>query len=354
MARFLKNRKVLIDKSPGDLHFVGRQKMEKPRYRLITYNNQTIEETESKQIDEILSQVKPDYMNWFNIDGLHNKEAIQKIGQKFGLSSLALDDIVNTDQRPKLIEDGNNLVIFLKMLTFNEKEENISAEHIAMVLGENYVITFQEKVGDFFETIRNRLRQNIGRLRSSTPDYLMYRIFDTIADNYMLCVGMLGELIESDEERILSNHNKKFIHNIYRHKTEISYIRKAVRPAKEVTTKLKMFETELIHETNYPFFNDLDDLVTHTLETVEIYYTMTGDQLNIYNTNLTNSANDVMKVLTIFAAIFIPLTFIVGVYGTNFDYLPELHYRYSYFVMWGVMILLTLIMLWFFRRKKWL
>jgi len=277
-----------------------------------------------------------------------------KIGQKFDLSTLALDDIVNTDQRPKLMDDGNNLVIFLKMLTFNEKEENISAEHMVMVLGENYVITFQEKVGDFFETIRNRLRQNIGRLRGSTPDYLAYRIFDTIADNYMLCVGMLGELIESDEARIMSNHNKQLIHNIYRHRTEISYIRKAVRPAKEISTKLKMFETELIQETNYPFFNDLDDLVTHTLETVEIYYTMTGDQLNIYNTHLTNNANDVMKVLTVFAAIFIPLTFIVGVYGTNFDYLPELHYKYSYFVMWGVMILLTLMMLWFFRRKRWL
>lgn len=354
MARFLKNRKNLMGKSPGAIHFVGKQKMDQPRVRLITYNTESIIEHESVNIDQALSAFSSNMVNWLNIDGLHNKELIEKIGHHFDISPLMLDDIVNTDQRPKVVEDGNNLVVFVKILSFNETENKISAEHVSIVIGKNYVLTFQEKVGDFFEPIRNRLRQNIGRLRGSTPDYLFYRIFDTIADNYLLCVGLLGEQIEADEENILKNHSKEIVHSIYRHRTEISYIRKAIRPAKEVSNKLKTFDSVLINETNYAFFNDLDDLVTQTLETVEIYYTMTGDQLNIYNTHLTNNANDVMKVLTIFAAIFIPLTFIVGVYGTNFDFLPELHFKYSYFIMWGVMILLSLFMLWFFKRKKWL
>ncbi|HKM94121.1 MAG TPA: magnesium/cobalt transporter CorA [Prolixibacteraceae bacterium] len=354
MARFLKSRKVLIGKSPGDINFVGKQKMEQARVRLISYNGDNIIENELEKIEQTFDLIAPDKINWLNIDGLHDKSIIIKVGKHFGLSPLVLDDIVNTDQRPKVVEDGENLVFFLKMLLFKEKEQKISAEHIVMVLGKNYVLTFQEKVGDFFDPIRNRLSQNIGKLRGSSSDYLLYRIFDTIADNYLLCVGLLGELIEADEENILSNHNKELVQNIYRHKTEISYIRKTVRPAKEITTKVKNFETPYIDPDNFPFFADLDDLVTQTLETVEIYYTMTSDQLNIYNTNLTNSANDVMKVLTIFAAIFIPLTFIVGIYGTNFDYLPELHYRYSYFIMWGIMIIVTLVMLWYFKRKKWL
>lgn len=354
MARFLKNRKLLMGKSPGEIHFVGKQKMEKVRIRLMSYNSQNISESEHDDINRAIKSFKADSVNWLNIDGLHDKTVIEKFGEHFGLSPLVLDDIVNTDQRPKMVDDGNSMVAFLKMLSYNEQEDRISAEHITLVLGKNYLISFQEKVGDFFEPIRNRLRQNIGRLRGSTPDYLFYRLFDTIADNYMLCVGLLGEKIEAEEANILKNHNKEIINNIYRHKIEISYLRKAIRPAKEVSTQLKNIESELIDSSNDPFFNNLDDLITQTLETVEIYHTMTGDQLNMYNTNINNSANDVMKVLTIFAAIFIPLTFIAGIYGTNFDYLPELHYRYSYFIMWGIMIILALLMLWFFRRKRWL
>ena len=216
------------------------------------------------------------------------------------------------------------------------------------------MITFQEKVGEYFDPIRERIRQNIGKLRMSKADYLFYRIIDTLADMYMVCVGQVGEFVEGSESGILANVNKETIEEIYWNRTEVSFIRKAVRPAKEVTKLLKTAETELIDEATWPYFNDLDDLLTHTLESVELYYTMTSDQMNIYNTSLSNRANDVMKVLTIFAAIFIPLTFIAGIYGTNFDNVPELHYKYSYFIMLGVMLLVAIVMLIYFRRKKWL
>lgn len=354
MARFLKNRKVLVDKSPGSLTFIGRKKMEATRFRMTVYDDSHLAEYEEADLMKLLAHVDESRINWINIDGLHDAGVISKIGKRFNISPLVLDDIVNTDQRPKLVDDGGNKVVFLKQLTFNETEKSVSAEQITLVLGSFYVISFQEKVGGFFNPIRERLRQNIGKLRVSKSDYLLYRIIDTIVDNYLLCVSAIGELVEENEEHIITSNSKETIEKIYRQKMEISFIRKAVRPAVDISKKLKVSDGDLIKESSMPFFADLDDLLTHTLESVEVYHAMISDQLNIYNTRLSNSANDVMKVLTIFAAIFIPLTFVAGVYGTNFDYVPELHYRYSYFIMWGLMIVMALVMLFFFRKKKWL
>lgn len=345
---------MLVGQAPGEMTFIGRQKMEKPRFRLITFNEKDIQEFEENNVKSLLSNIENNKINWINIDGVHDKDVILEVGKTFNLSPLVLEDIVNTDQRPKIIEDDKNLVVFLKQLTYDAKDECIHADQITLILGENYVVSFQEKEGTHFNHIRERMRQNIGKIRSSKSDYLFYRIIDTIADNYMVCIGTIGELVEGNEDSILSNINKEFVEEIYSHKTEISYIRKAIRPAKEVTKKLKNTETELIRKSTWPYIDDLDDLLIHALESVELYYTMISDQLNIYNTTQSNRANDVMKVLTIFAAIFIPLTFVAGVYGTNFDNIPELHYKYSYFIMLGVMVALAVVMLFYFRKKKWL
>lgn len=354
MARFLKSRAKLIGQSPGTLTFIGRKKMDQPRLRLIIYNNNNFEEHENEQLDELLTHLKKDHVNWLNIDGLHDANLISQIGVRFNLSSLVLEDVVNTDQRPKLIDENNSLIVFLKQLRFIEENKNIAADQLSVILGPDFVITFQEKVGEMFNPIRDKLRQNIGRLRDSRADYLFYRIVDTLADQYLWCIGQLGELVEGNEVNVLSNVKKETIDAIYKLKIELSYIRKAIRPVMEVSGKIRTSDTGLINKSTRPYFNDLDDLLTHALESVEMYHVMISDQLNICNTTLSNRANDVMKVLTIFAAIFIPLTFIVGVYGTNFDYLPELHFRYSYFVMWAVMVVLALVMLYYFRRKKWL
>ncbi|MBN2805272.1 MAG: magnesium/cobalt transporter CorA [Prolixibacteraceae bacterium] len=354
MARFLKNRAKLIGQSPGSLTFIGSKKMEQPRLRLISYNKTNLEEHESTELQELLLKMKEDHVNWLNVDGLHDPGLIGQIGEHFKLSSLALEDIMNTDQRPKVMEENDTMVVFLKHVRFIEEKRNIAADQLSVILGPDFVVTFQEKVGDMFNPIREKLRQNFGKLRGSRPDYLFYRIIDTMADQYLLSIGQLGELVEGNELKVLSNVRKETINDIYRLKTELSFIRKAIRPALEVSGRIKISDSGLINKSTRPYFNDLDDLLTHALETVEMYHTMISDQLNICNTTLSNRANDVMKVLTIFAAIFIPLTFIVGVYGTNFDYLPELHYRYSYFIMWGVMITMVVIMLFYFKRKKWL
>jgi len=354
MARFLKNRTNTIGKAPGTLTFIGRRKMDNPRFRLISYNSEVFIEKEFSAFDPLLNEISGNNINWINIDGIHDPEVIAAVCNKFGLSLLVQEDIVNTDQRPKLIEDNDKLVVILKEVVYENRKKSISSDQVTFILGRNLIISFQEKIGDFFDPIRERLRQNNGKLRISGPDYLLYRLIDAIADNYLLCAGELGELIEKNEELMISKDNKKFTHEIYTHKTEISFLRKVVRPAKEVTKLLKNADTDLIADATHPYLDHLDDLLTHTLETVDLYYSMTSDQLMIYNTNLTNRASEVMKVLTIFASIFIPLTFLVGVYGTNFEFVPEYTFKYGYFIMWGVMIVLTVIMLMYFRRKKWL
>jgi magnesium transporter len=354
MARFLKNRTNKIGKAPGTLTFIGRKKMEKPRFRMISYSPEIFREDEFSSLDELLVQIDERLINWINIDGLHDALVISTICDRFGLSPLVQEDIVNTDLRPKIFDENDKLVVILKEVVLKGSKRNISSDQVTFILGENLIISFQEKIGELFNPIRERLRLNSGKLRISGPDYLLYRLIDAIADNYLLYAGELGELIEKNEEYLLLKNDKTFIKEIYSNKTEISYLRKIVRPAKEVTKLLKNSDTDLIAETTHPYLDHLDDLLTQTLETVELYHSMTNDQLMIYNTNLTNRANEVMKVLTIFASIFIPLTFLVGVYGTNFDNVPEFHFKYGYFIMWGVMVSISVIMLIYFRRKKWL
>ncbi len=354
MARFLKNRKSLVGKSPGTLTFIGKQKMENSRLRLMVFNREMIEEWESDNIDELIQKTDKNQVNWINIDGVHDQELIQKIGTQFDISPLVLEDIVNTDQRPKITYDKQTLSVFLKMLWLQEPGKTVNSEQISIILGSWFVITFQERTGEFFEPIRNRIRQNIGRVRNGDSDYLFYRIFDTIADNYMLCISELGDNIEKHEKKVLTGIDKEIVETIFNYKTEISFIRKSVRPASEISKQLKASDSPLIKKTTRPFIENLDAILTHAQETIELYHSMTADYLNIYNANQSNSANDVMKVLTIFAAIFIPLTFIAGVYGTNFDHIPELHYKYSYFIMLIVMLIVAVIMLFYFRKKKWL
>ncbi len=354
MARFLINRQKSHGEAPGSPIFIGKQKMDKTRIRIIQYNKQNILEKELDNIEDIGNHVKQRYISWINIDGLHDTKLIEQLGDMFNLSSLTLEDILNTDQRPKYTEDENNIIIILKAFMYEKDSHILNSEQISFILGDNCLITVQERVGDYFEPVRDRLRNNKGRIRAAAADYLCYTLIDSIVDSYIMNIEMLGEIIEDQEDTIFKGTNKKIIEDIYRHKTEMSFIRKSIRPVKEIMMHLVKSDSKLIHQKTRIFINDLEDLFSQALEAVEIYYAMASDQLNVYHANLSNRVNDVMKVLTVFASIFIPLTFIVGVYGTNFDYLPELHFKYSYFIMWVVMLVVAIIMLIYFSRKKWL
>jgi magnesium transporter len=353
MARFLKNREKTRGQSPGSLIFQGEKKQENVTVTLRTYNETTLTE-QNISIDELEFDEVQGTIRWINIDGLHDINVIKRIGDVFKISTLALEDILNTDQRPRYFEDEHQLIVIMKALLLNTEAELVEAEQVSLVIGDGYLISFQEKSTNVFDDLLYRLRNNRGKLRKSGADYLAYALMDTLVDSYIINIEAYGRIIE-DYEKELLHPTQKLSEAIFKHKTEIAFFRKNIRPLKEVTNRFQKSESGLIKKaTRQHYIPDLDDLVTQALDAVEIYYTMVADQLNIYNTNVTNRANDVMKVLTIFAAIFIPLTFITGVYGTNFQYVPEFGYKYGYFGMWGIMIVVAGVMLIYFKRKGWL
>ena len=352
MARFLKSIKKAKGAAPGSLIFMGSQKMDNPKIRLFSYNEDLLVENEYETIDAAVEQINPQFINWLNIDGIHDTAIIQKIGKQFNISSLALENVLNTGQRSKFFEDSDSITLVTKSVYFDPEEQKISVEQISFILCANTLISFQEKVGDHFEPVRGRIRNKIGRIRKSSADYLLYTLVDSLVDNYLINIEQIGELVEHLEPR-LSNPEKSVSAELFHHKTEITYFRKTIRPLKEVMTRILRSDSELFRNEFVVYYQELNDLVEHAYEAADTYYNMIGDYFNIYNTNVSNRANDVMKVLTIFASIFIPLTFIAGVYGTNFQYLPELSYRYSYYVMWAVMLVVAVGMLYFFKRNKW-
>jgi magnesium transporter len=354
MARFIKSRKKSLGTMPGSLIFIGNRKMEQSEIRLLMYHSEYVEEKRVETLDEIPQQVPDGTVIWVNIYGLQDTGLIEKAGEYFSISPLELEDILNTDQRPKIAENDKSLTFFLKMLDYNPENERVSGDQVTIVLRKNSVITFQEKPAHYFESVRDRIRTGKGRIRKSGADYLAYALIDTLVDGYIHCIERLGLNMEEMEDEVLHDPRKSTVEKIYRFKTNISFLRKSIFPLREIMLFLNKTETNLIQKKSIHFLKDLSDLTTQALEAVDIYYNMANDYLNIYHSNIANRTNEVMKVLTIFASIFIPLTFIAGVYGTNFDYLPELHFRYSYFIMLGIMLVIALIMLFYFIRKKWL
>ena len=352
MARFLKSREKAKGAAPGSLIFMGRQKMESTKIRLFIYSKESTSEKEYHSIEEALSDFDENQVNWLNIDGIHNTEVIQKIGMQLNISPLALENVLNTGQRAKFFEDKESLTLVTKAVYYNQEENKISVEQISFVLFKNIIISFQEKCGDHFEPVRNRIRSGFGNIRKRTTDYLLYALIDSLVDNYLINLEQLGDKIEALEPK-LSNPNKEISNELFQYKTEISYFRKTIKPLKEVLTRLLRSKTDLINDENIIFYQELFDIEEQSIDAAENYFGMTNDLLNLYNTNISNKANDVMKVLTIFASIFIPLTFIAGIYGTNFEYVPELQFRNAYFIMWGAMIVVAGTMLYYFKKHKW-
>lgn len=353
MARYSKGRKQLVGKTPGSVVFVGNKRMEHPMFRVISYNETSIKEYETGNINELLQLCDNNMNHWINVDGLHETEAITSIGKYLGLQPLELGDIVNTDTRPKINFDDNYIFMLLKQLSINNKSRSVEADHLAVVVGEKYIVTFQERVNTGFEHIRERLRKNDSKIRLYSPNYLAYRIMDSVVDDYLTCIEALGDRVDKNEDRILKG-DKNVVKSIYLCRSEIAFVRKNILPATEVSKRLKNSDHELIDNHVREYLSHLDDLLTHANETNDIYYNLTGELLNIHNTNIANRTNEAMMIMTIFASIFIPLTFIVGVYGTNFDVLPELHFKYGYFIMWGVMLIIAAVMIRFFKKRGWI
>ncbi len=328
--------------------------MESIEIQVIDYDAVALTEQTLLDIKEVSHFKETDTVTWVNIHGLHDTDIMNDVGQVFKLHPLVLEDILNTGQRPKIEEFDTYVFIVLKMIRFDMETQTIVNEQLSMVLGDKYLLTFQEQSRDVFEPVRERIRRQRYRIRGSGSDYLAYALLDTVVDNYMFTIEVMGEKIEDLEDEILFGHDTSVMERISAFKREINYLRKSIRPAREAILKITRLDSELFHENTIPFLKDLQDLINQSTEAIDTYRDLLTDQLNIYNSVMGNKMNDIMKTLTIFAAIFIPLTFIAGIYGTNFEYLPELHYKYSYFIFWGVMIFLAGALLVFFKRKRWI
>jgi magnesium transporter len=353
MARFLNDRKKSSGKIPGSLIHLGTKKIEKTLIRLTSFTNEKLIEIEPEKLEDCMSYISEGTVSWISLYGLHDEKMIQKMGELFEIHGLLLEDMLNTDQRPKIAETDKLQIIILKTLDFDEKTMELSSNQISMILDDNYLITLQEKEGHYFDAIRDRIRKGTGRVRRKEADYLTYVLLDTIVDNYLLNIEILGDIIEKTESRIFIPNQKGLIKEIYKHKTEINFLRKNIRPVKEIIHHLIENESSFIKEENLKYFRDLNDLIVQAAESIEIYQMMLNDQMNIYHASLDNRANEIMKVLTVLSAFFIPLTFLAGVYGMNFDNLPELHLQYGYFYFWGLLMVITAGLFGYFKWRKW-
>ena len=294
-------------------------------------------------------------ISWINVNGLSQTEQIEKLGNHYHLHPLILEDIVDTNQRPKIDEYPDYLFVVFKMLYYNEQGDFVN-EHISLVLGSDYVITFQEADGDIFDSLRGRIANSKGRIRNAHADYLMFAIMDAVVDHYVTLTEALSDRIEDLEDVLFlnSNDNKDITQEIQELKREVLRIRRAVYPFKEVVNHLEKIDTNLIEQRTLSYIRDLYDHIVQVTDSIDIYREMTWGLMDMYMTTISNKMNEVMKVLTIMASIFIPLTFMAGIYGMNFENMPELHLKNGYYYLLGLMALVFIGMIIYFKRKKWL
>jgi len=353
MPRFIKTRFKSKGEAPGSLIHIGEQKMEETRIRIMEYDAEKLEEKECHNIEEAFDQLRSPAVTWLNIDGIHDKHIIEKIGSELNLHPLIMEDIMNSDHRPKYIEEDELIIILMKFVFPSQEQNKLTSEQLTLILAPGFVITFQEQIGTHFDSIRERIRKKKGRIRSVGPDYLAHALMDSIIDRYIEIIGDFGEQIENMEDEILNNQSSHTAEKLFQYKTEVNYLRKLIRPVREISDKLIKTESELIRDSTRHFIIDFNDHVVFALESIETYLSMLGDQMNIYNANLSNRANDIMKILTIFASMFIPLSFIAGVYGMNFKFIPELEWQWGYLFFWIIIIAVLASFFIYFRRKKW-
>jgi len=353
MSRYIKKKKEEIGLSPYALVFRGQKKTEKILLRAMDFDLDGVTETEIKSTDELLTLRKSKKLTWLNIDGLDNAELMENLATAFKIEHNILSDVMNPAARPKVQELENGIFATIKILKYDEKSDSLTAENLSLIFTGNTLISFQEKPDIVFEPIRDRIRKHQNKIRQSGADYLAFALLDVVVDNYIYILGVLGEKIESFEDSMSNDPNKELLENINAYKLELNFLRKHIKPAKEMILNLTKLESEFIHDENHIHFRELQDNINEASELSGSYREILYDQLNMYHSAMSTRLNDIMRTLTVFSVIFIPLTFIVGVYGTNFENLPEVHWHHGYFYMWGLMLLSTALMLWFFRRKKW-
>ena len=354
MQKLIENRSKKSGLPPGSLVYVGERRVDKLKISLFNFSDSGYEEKDVKGIEECFLYKGKLKTLWINIEGLNDVKLLETLGKEFNIHPLALEDILNTYQRPKKEDFEKNLFIVLKMLDLNIDNE-ITSEQVSIVLGSNYVITFQEGIeGDVFNPIRERIRNNKGNIRSSGADYFTYLLLDSIVDRYFLILEKLSEKTELIEASIIKETTSKNLHDVHRAKQEIIFLRKSVWPLREVIISLQRDQSTLMKDDCKFYLRDLYDHTVHIIDNIDSLREMISAITEIYISNLSNKLNETIRVLTIISTLFIPPTFIVGIYGMNFEHMPELVWKWSYPCVMIFMFVISFGMFFYFRKKKWI
>jgi magnesium transporter len=342
---------------PGTLVHVGDLDQHPVRITLIDYDAEHVVEREITSFDDCVEFKDTKSVTWVNIEGVHDVSIIERIGECFGLHPLIMEDVMNTEQRPKLEEYDGYMYIVVRMLYErpgdDEDTMEIDSEQVSLIIGPNLLFTFLEDPGDVFDPVRKRIRENRGRVRKHGTDYLAYTLIDVIVDNYFAVLERFGDLTEDLEQDVMGSPVRETLVQIQQMKRAMIQVRRAIWPLRDVVNTMLRGGSPLIKKTTIVFLRDVYDHVIRVVDIVETQREMLGGLMDIYLSSVSNRMNEVMKVLTVIATVFIPLTFIVGVYGMNFDNIPELHWAHGYWYVWAIMLSVGLVMLLYFRRRKW-
>lgn len=339
--------------APGTLIHVGEKKVDRSSITYIDYDDEQIVVETDVPLSRCQALRASPTVSWINLDGIHEVTVVEAFGQAFDLHPLALEDILNTGHRPKVEEFESFLLIILKMLHFDEQQNRIQAEQISLVLTENNVLSFQEQPGDVFDGVRERLQRKAGRIRQRGPDYLTYALIDSIVDSYFHILEKIADRLEALEAELLSQPTQETLQQVHHFKGQLIFLRKSVWPLRELVNSLLQDESPLIQDSTHVFLRDLYDHSIQIHDTLETFNNTASGLIDLYMSSISLRTNEVMQVLTIMASLFIPLTFIAGIYGMNFEFMPELKWHWGYAMVWGLMIGCAVGMLLYFKKKKW-
>jgi magnesium transporter len=353
-----KKRKSTVSKKaglpPGSIVYVGKKRDENATLELIGYNATSLSKHRFDNSEELRKSMDSNSVNWINVDGVHNHELLNQFEKIFGLDHLLLEDVANTNQRPKVEEYDGCLFLTLRMLAYDDIEQNINSEQVTLVLSKNYVISFQEKSGDVFGNIRDRIEHGKGLIRSKKSDFLFYSLIDSVIDNYFIVIENVGNNLEDLEEEIFNNPSHDLLEKIQKNKNLLLTLRRSIYPLRESLSKTLRVDDKFIQPETIKYFNDVYDHTIQIIDILESYRDIISGLKDSYLSSLSLKMNQIMQVLTIMATIFIPLTFLAGIYGMNFDNIPELHWPKGYYYFWGLSVFIVLGLVFYFKRKKWL
>ena len=338
---------------PGSLIHIGQKKVKKVKISLIDYGPEEYEEKDIDNIEQCFPYKDDHTITWINIDGIHDTMILKKLGECFGFHPLILEDILNTQQRPKLEDFTDYIYFVLKTIEYNSKTNAVSLEQVSIILGKNYVISLQEKPLKIYEPIRDRIKKDKSKIRNAGSDYLAYLLIDSIIDNYFSVLEKTGERIEHVENKLVTNPTQKTLKAIYDLKRNMLYMRKSTWPLREIISKLERGEISLINESTRIYIRDIYDHIIQVIDTIETFRDMLSGMVDIYLSSMSHKLNEIMKVLTIISTIFIPITFIASIYGMNFRFMPEITWKWGYLAVWAIILFIIVYMIIYFKRKKW-